>query len=74
MEKKMNIHAELRTKYEQRSLKIYRQWEKFECKMADFQNHRRFSLRCLSNGLIPTSIKLKTTIKNSKREVYYQKS
>ena len=74
MERKMNIHAELRAKFGQRSLKIYWQWEKFECKMVDFQNHRHFSLRCLSNGLIPTSIKLKTTIKTQKGKYIIRKA
>ena len=31
--------------------------------MADFQNHRRFSLRCLKRDVIPVSIRLKTNIK-----------
>ena len=66
MERKSNIHAQLRAKYGQGSIKIFRQWEKFESKMADFQNHRRFSLRCLSKGLIPTSIRLKSNIKTIK--------
>ena len=35
-------------------------------KMVDFSNHRRFSLRCLSEGLIPTSIKLRTNIRTPK--------
>ena len=35
-------------------------------KMVDFQNHRRFTLRCLSKDLIPVSIKLKTTVKTLK--------
>ena len=39
-----------------------RWWEKLEIKMAEFKNHRRFTLRCLSKGLIPVSIKLKTKV------------
>ena len=61
-----NIHAKLITEYGQESVKILRQWEKLELKMADFQNHQRFTLRCLSQGLIPVSIKLKTTVKTPK--------
>ena len=34
--------------------------------MADFQNHRRFTPRCLSQDLIPVSIKLKTMVKTPK--------
>ena len=31
--------------------------------MADFHNHRRFSLRCLKKDIIPVSIRLKTNIR-----------
>ena len=39
---------------------------KLECKMADFKNHRKFSLRCLSADIIPVSIRLKSNIKSPK--------
>ena len=35
-------------------------------KMADFKNHRIFSLRCLSEDVIPVSIRLKSNIKTPK--------
>ena len=34
--------------------------------MADFSNHRRFTLRCLKEDIIPVSIRLKSTIKTPK--------
>ena len=40
--------------------------EKLELKMVEIKNHRRFTLRCLSKGLVPVSIKLKTTLKTTK--------
>ena len=61
-----NIHTKLITEYGKESVKILRQWEKLELKMVDFQNHWRFTLRCLSQDLIPVSIKLKTTVKTLK--------
>ena len=45
---------------------LLQQWEKFEKKMADFHNHRRFSLRCLKYDVIPVSIRLKTNIRTSR--------
>ena len=48
------------------SVRNLRQWEKLEMKMADFQNHRGFMLRCLSKGITPVNIKLKTTVKTPK--------
>ena len=53
-------------KYGKEIVEIYRRWEKYEYKMADFQNHRSFSLRCLSKNIIPTSVKLKSTIRTPK--------
>ena len=61
-----SIHAKLILEYRKESVKFLRQWEKLEVKMADFQNHRRFMLRCLSKGLVPVSIRLKTTVKTPK--------
>ena len=43
-------------------------------KWQDFQNHRHFSLRCLSKGLIPTSIRLKSTIKTPKGKYIIRKA
>ena len=34
--------------------------------MADFRNHRRFSLKCLSFNVIPVSIRLKTNVRTAK--------
>ena len=34
--------------------------------MADFENHCRFSLRCLSKDIIPVSVRLKSNIKTPK--------
>ena len=39
---------------------------RLENKMADFSNHRRLSLRYLSQDLIPVSIRLRSTIKTPK--------
>ena len=35
-------------------------------KMADFSNHRRFTLRCLREDIIPVSIRIKSSIKTPK--------
>ena len=61
-----NIHAKLISEYGQESVRFLRQWEKLELKMEDFQNHRKFTLRCLGKDLIPVSIKLKTIVKTPK--------
>ena len=46
-----------------RNVKLFQQREKLECKMTEFQNHRRFLLKCLSDDILPVSIRLKSNIK-----------
>ena len=69
-----NIHSHLISEYGKESVGFYQRWEKFEYKMADFENHRQFSLRCLSKGLILTSVKLKTNIKTPKAKYIIKKT
>ena len=61
-----NIHAKLISEYGQESVRILRQWGKLEMKMADFKNHRRFTLKCLSKGITPVIFKLKSIVKTPK--------
>ena len=43
-------------------------------KMCDYQNHRRFSLRCLGNGIIPVSIRLKNNVRTQRSNCIIQKA
>ena len=61
-----NLHMHLSIEYGKESVKIFCQWEKYEKMMADFTNHRRFTLRCLSEDWVPVSICLKQNIKTPK--------
>ena len=63
-----SLHLYIRREYGKENVDMFRQWEKIEKKMADFSNHRRFSLRCLSLDLIPVSIRLRSTIKTPKED------
>ena len=56
----------IRRQYGEENVRIFCQWEKMENKMADFSNHRRFTLRCLREDLILVSIRLKSSIKTPK--------
>ena len=60
------LHLHFSTEYGRESIKIFCRWEKYERKMVDFANHRRFTLRCLSKGLVPVSIHLQKNIKTPK--------
>ena len=61
-----NLHMHLSTEYGKENVKIFHQWEKYEKKMANFTNHRRFTSRCLKEDLVPVSICLTKNIKTPK--------
>ena len=56
----------LNVEYGRENVKIFQQWEKYERKMTDFANHQRFTLRCLSKGLVPVCICLQKNIRTPK--------
>ena len=57
-----NLHLHITTEYDEESKEIFCQWERIQLKMADFQNHRHFTLRCLGEKVVPVSIKLKSQV------------
>ena len=69
-----NIHIYIESEYGKENVQIFRHWEKLEYKMADFENHCRFSLRCLSKDIIPVCVRLKSTIKTPKGRFIVRKA
>ena len=69
-----NIHNHLRSEYGIEIVRLICRWERIEGKMADFKNHRQFSLRCLSNDVIPVSIRLRSNIKTPKGQEIIRKT
>ena len=61
-----NLHSHLEEEFGAESVFLLQQWEKYEKKIADYQNHHRFSLKCLKYDVIPVSIRLKTNIRTAK--------
>ena len=45
------------------AIAIFRKYERLNMKICNFKNHRRFSLRCLSDDLIPVSLRLKNNVR-----------
>ena len=43
---------------------LFRLWEKLQLRASEYKNHRIFTLRCIHNDLVPSSIKLKSTRAN----------
>ena len=63
---KSHIKLHIRTEYGEESKETFHQWERIQLKMADFQNHRHFTLKCLSEKVTPVSIKLKSHVQTPK--------
>ena len=61
-----NLHSHITTEYNGESKEMFCHLERIQLKMADFQNHRCFILRCLSEEVVPLSIKLKSQVKTPK--------
>ena len=45
---------------------LFKDWERFQMRDFNYRNHRIFTLICITNHLVPVSIRLKTTIKREK--------
>ena len=61
-----NLHSYISTEYDGESRELFCCLERIQLKMADFQNHRQFTLRCLGEEVVPVSIKLKSQVKTPK--------
>ena len=69
-----NLHNAIRTEFGMENVAILRKWEQLEKKIANFKNHRRFTLRCLSQKITPNSLKLKSNIKTSRGKRILEKA
>ena len=61
-----NLHYILSDKHGTGVLHLVREWKQLQIKECDYKNHCRFTLRCISKGIIPVSVTLKTTVKSEK--------
>ena len=62
-DKDSNLISDLRIKYGEESVRSIRKWEITIKKMADYRNHRWFTLRCIKGSITPVSCKLKNPSK-----------
>ena len=47
-------------------LRLFRDWERLQCRECNYKNHRILTLRCLHNDLVPVSIKLKSSLRTER--------
>ena len=63
-----NLHKNLQEKYGLEALQLLQLWEKNVIRDCDYKNHRGFTLRCISKGIVPVSVRLRSSYsKFSKR-------
>ena len=51
-----NLRSHITTEYDGESRELFCHLERIQLKMADFQNHRCFTLRCLDEEVVPVRI------------------
>ena len=61
-----NLHKFTLENYRIGSLRLIRDWEKFQLRQCNYKNHRIFTLRCIHREIVPVSIKLKSTLKSER--------
>ena len=71
-DKDSNLISELRTKYGEESVNSIRKWEITVKKMADYRNHRRFTLRCIKASITPVSCKLKNPLSSKSYHIIHK--
>ena len=59
-----NLHKYIKENYGWDALRELQQWEKAEIKQANYRNHRIFTLRCISNGLVLANVSLSSCRKD----------
>ena len=61
-----NLHQLLLQEDGIEARRLFRLWEKLQLRASEYKNHRIFTLRCIHNDLVPSSIKLKSTLKSTR--------
>ena len=51
-----SLHVSIGTEFEVESVSILKKWEQLENKIANFKNHRRFTLSCISQKMTPPAL------------------
>ena len=69
-DKDCNLISDLRTKYGEESVRLFRKWEIIVKKMVDYRNHRRFTIKCIKASITPVSCKLKNPLLHKSSRSY----
>ena len=69
-----NLHQLLLQEDGIEAWQLFRLWEKLQLRTSKYKNHRIFTLRCIHNNLLPSSIKLKSTLKSTRANQILRKA
>ena len=69
-----NLHQLLLQEDGIEAWRLFRLWEKLQLRASEYKNHRIFTLRCIHNDLVPSSIKLKSTLKTTRANQILRKA
>ena len=62
-----NLHNILEKEFGRESVAIFRDWEHHVKKLANFKNHRRFTLRCISQKITHSKLEIEKKYSNKGR-------
>ena len=66
-----NLHNYL---LENHGRELFNDWGQFKFRDCNYRNHRIFTLKCISNQVVPVSIRLKSTIKRERARKIIRKA
>ena len=69
-----NLHKFILEEHGREALQLFKDWERFQLRDHDYRNHRIFTLKSISNELVPVSLRLKTTIKTERARKIIRKA
>ena len=67
-------HSIIEKEFGRETVAIFRDWEHHVKKLANFKNHRRFTLRCLSQKITPVSLRLKRNLRTERGNKIIQRA
>ena len=69
-----NLHQIILEEHGREVLQLFKDWEKFKLRDCNYRNHRIFTLKCISNELVPVCLRLKTALRAEKARKIIKKS
>ena len=69
-----NLHQIILEQHGREALWLFKDWGRFKLRDCNYRNHRIFTLKCISNELVPVSLRLKTTLKTEKARTIMRKA